>query len=210
MAEHWTEFFTLTEPKERERGGITLASTTDSQSALDRAASRERHEALTEPTTTYVEIERSIENPDGSIEHSLPRVKSNIRQRDEAEPSSLEKMTLDERMRSIRSYGAQADAAKVHYGDEWAAVLDTDTPVPEIAISAITELGLPNAPEVAHFIGTHRQIADELTQMRIQPRRVVRRVQEISHHLAMDQLELDQAPYRQFQARRERDIRGRR
>jgi len=210
MAEHWnSDFFKLNRPIERESGMVTLATTTDSQADLN-CAMHDEYEAGTEATTTYVEIGRSVQNPDGSIEHSAPRVRTNIPQSDEVEPCALEKMTPEERMRSAWAYGPQADAAKLHYGDEWAAAVEADVPIPVGAVAAISELGLPNAPEVAHFIGTHRQIADELVALRNQPRRVVRRVQEISHQLAMGQLGLDQAQYRQFQARRERDIRGRR
>ena len=81
-----------------------------------------------------------------------------------------------------------------------------------LQFAAIQQLGLPNAVDVAHFIGEHRQVADELVmlQQRKQPRRVVRKIQEISHQLAMGQLGQDQMPYRQWQKGRQAQVRGRR
>ena len=113
MSERWTDdFFKLSQPKRREDDGVVVASTTDSDADL-RAALREFHEAATDDRVVYTEIGPSIENVDGSIEHSAPRVRSNILERDEDEPCALEKMTLEERMRSAWAYGPQADAARV-------------------------------------------------------------------------------------------------
>src|SRR5215469_15895340 len=100
MGEHWTDdFFKLSEPKQRERGGVVVASTTDSQVSLNQAA-RERHEAETDDTVTYTEVLPVTPNVDGSVEHGALLVKSNIPERDEDDPCALEKMTPAERTRS--------------------------------------------------------------------------------------------------------------
>lgn len=117
---------------------------------------REKHEAATAGTVTYTEIGPSIENPDGSLEHSAPVVRSNApaeKRLEDDEPSFLEQMSPQQRLQALRNYGIQARAARIFYGhDEWRNALDADVKLPAAAVAAITQLDLPNGPQVAHYL----------------------------------------------------------
>src|SRR5713101_1587151 len=92
MAEHWETFFKLARPKEAESGGVTLATTTDTQRQVnDAAADRSRRDR--EATFVYTQVGPSIVEQDGSIEHSEPVIKSDgPKQADPAE--RLENMVV--------------------------------------------------------------------------------------------------------------------
>ena len=68
MTEHWNQFWTTHENGSSE-GSIKLASTTDTQAALDAAVDSDWRGREDTEGLTHTSIGESIVGPDGSLEH---------------------------------------------------------------------------------------------------------------------------------------------
>jgi len=79
----WDFNFFTTKTQQRDTGDVTLATTTDSQADLDKAArrrfDREQHEARTEDAVTFTTVDRGVELQDGGTEHGAVRVTGGTR-----------------------------------------------------------------------------------------------------------------------------------
>jgi|SRR5579864_4566305 len=210
MAEHWHEFFTSAKPKQQERAGITLASTTETQKNLDSAMSR-RKASEAEAGFTYTEVGPSIVEQDGSIEHGAvtlrgdyPKAKDNSEMLDDA----FAGMTPQQRAMNRANYDVGTLAARAAIPD-WQETIDQ----PELELAPhigemIVDGGIPNGPIVAYYLGKHRVEVERLNGM--SRKQAQQRIVELSAKLVNNPegVVLDTAPFRVYRKVRNEQVRN--
>jgi hypothetical protein len=209
MAEHWDMFFKTARPKESESGGITLATTTDTQRQVnDAAADRSRRER--EATYVYTQVGPGIVEQDGSIEHSEPIVKTDGPKPDDP-GERLENMDVPLSPQQLAQqnvgYQIQLLAARAAIPD-FDEVIGQAELIPDTALRIIR--GLPNGALVGYYLGKHRTECARLRGMTA--KQAQQRVTEISAALVTNPAgtALDVAPYPVYRRLRNEQIRSRR
>lgn len=192
--EHWTEFFKSKPPREVEDSGITIASTTDSQSALNAATERARSEQDT--SILYTEVGRGITEADGGTEHSQARTWVNG-QPVGPQPAGPDVPPLPE---MPTDYTNQIQAARQVLPD-FDETLSDSVAIPAVVADTVRQL--PNGAMVAYHLGKHRSEIDKLWNL--SDGQVRRRIIDLSLKLRLNPVgvEPDALPYRAY--RRLRD-----
>src|SRR6266849_2109594 len=155
--EHWSEFFKLARPKEAESGGITLATTTDTQRQVNDAAADPSRRAR-EGTFVYTQVGPGIVEQDGAIEHSEPIVRTDgPKAEDLAEmlENMVVPLTPAGQAAARANYQVQLLAARAAIPD-FDEVINQETEIPLDVGHMIQRSGLPNGPLVAYYLGKHR------------------------------------------------------
>jgi hypothetical protein len=212
MAEHWSyDFFKLAEPKEVDRDGVTLASTTDSQESLD-AAAEGHYVRVTDGDLIYTETTAAEAQTDGTIEHNPIRRLVNGRKPKENDSGLTDHfagMSDQQRMANRTNYRSQAAEAAAIIPDFEKTAYDERVELPGEALEMIADGGLPNAAYIQHYLSQHKEVASEMigkTRKQVQAR-----MKEISAQLATNAVDMaiDRVDFANYRRLRNKQVRER-
>ena len=209
MPEHWSEFFQSATPKQQERAGIRLSSTTDSQAQLDHAVSS--RQAGEPESFIYTEIQPATPEQDGSIEHNEPRIVTDAPEaedKDELLENMIVPLTPEQQAAANANYQVALIAARAALPDFDETLNQPEVQIPMSAHYMIRNSGIPNGPLVAYYLAKHRTECERLVHM--SPKQVQARIVELSASLINNPtgVALDTAPYSTYRRVRNAAVRN--
>jgi hypothetical protein len=181
-----------------------IASTTDDQQALNNAAAG-RVSRQQEPDWIYTEVGPSIQSADGSLEHSEPFVRTNLRT-PKPSPDDFRGMVTHVSAEADRNFQIQLAAARSTIPDfEEVTKAEGQLQIP-VAAAVVMKADLHNGAAVAYFLSKHPAEVERLQGL--SPRAQQSRMYELSAEIATNEAAgLDKASYRDFARVRNRQSR---
>ena len=202
MTEHWHAFWKSAPDKELADSELTIATTTDTQQALDRAAEGDRGDD--DNKLVYTQVVRGEREADGGTEHNEVQtfVNGNRVYPDAHMTEELPRLSPEGEAASLAQYRSTMLGVRAILPDV-DEVLSEDVAIPPALAHAITSMGLGNGPQVSYYLAKHR---GELSQFEgLTDGQVRRKVLDLAVRLSGSGTEVgaDSLPYRAY--RRLRD-----
>jgi len=207
MSEAWDfNFWKQSESTKAVVPRITISTSTDTAEALDDAV-HGRESSDRKPSFRYTEMRPHIPEQDGTIEHSDPRVVTDVRAPEMPDVPVVHRLSPELEAAALENFEVQADVARSVHPD-----FDTTLNQPEVPLSAdaqyLITTSLPNGALLGYYLGKHRQEAERLNRMTHKDRKawLIQKSAEFARDPAAG---LDTADFTTFRRVRNAQIRDR-